>query len=139
VGVLHLLGHLWGSVNTIVGLLFGLGGRYEWDKTARVFRVYGGWMVRIFTHFKFVGMCVGDVVLSKAPLHPKIDRHELVHAAQSRLLGPFYLPATLLGYAIGLLLCPECPHDASPMEVWADIASDNVDTNFYLRNQQKKD
>jgi hypothetical protein len=133
--ILHLLGHLWGSVNTLFGLFFGLGGRYTVDTTHRVFRVYGGWMVRIFTSFGFIGMCVGDVVLSKAPLPDNIDRHELIHAAQSRLLGPLYLPATILGYAIGLVLCPKCPHDASPLEVWADIASDNQGTNLYLKQK----
>jgi hypothetical protein len=133
----HLVGHLWGGFNTVVGLLFGLGGHYTVDKTNRVFRVYGGWMVRIFTYFGFIGMCVGDVVLSKEPLAPNIDRHELVHATQSRLLGPLYLPATILGYAIGLVLCPKCPHDASPLEVWADVASDNAHTNFYLCQKQK--
>jgi hypothetical protein len=127
------LGHCWGSINTVIGLFFGLGGRYTFDKAARVFRVYGGWMVRRFTSWGFIGMCVGDVVLSQEPLPEHIDRHELVHAIQSRLLGPLYLPLTLLGYAIGLLLCPQCPHDGSPMEIWADVASDNADTNYYLR------
>ena len=132
-----ILGHLWGTINTFLGVLFGLGGRYSWDRKNHVFRVYGGWMVKIFTRFGFIGMCVGDVILSAAPLPENIDKHELVHALQSRILGPFYLPFTILGYLIGYIIYPKDPHDASPLEIWADIASDNASINNYLLSKKK--
>lgn len=104
-------------------------------------------MVRIFRKLGYAGMCVGDVVLCAFDLKntmPKIYAHELVHATQGRLLGPFYLPATLLCYTIGFCLCPTDAHDASPMEIWADIASDNANRNRYLfrlreRRRNRKD
>jgi hypothetical protein len=131
---------LWALPNTLVGLLFGVGGRFRWDRENRVFVVLGGWMVAIFRRLGFAGMCVGDVVLCAYDLpvrSPGIYRHELVHATQARLLGPLYLPLTLLGYALGVLLCPRCPHDGSPLEVWADLASGNADTNAYLRRRRQ--
>jgi hypothetical protein len=98
-------------------------------------------MVAIFRRLGYAGMCVGDVVLCADDLphrFPDIYRHELVHATQARILGPFYLLLTLLGYALGLILFPANAHDASPMEVWADLASGNSDTNAYLRSRRAK-
>ena len=143
-GALYLLlrvaGHVWASPNTLIALLFGLGGRYRLDRANRVIVVRGGWMVAIFRRLGYAGMCVGDVVLCAEDLprrFPGVYRHELVHATQARLFGPLYLPLTLLGYALGLLLYPANPHDASPLEVWADRASGNEDTNTYLRSRRQ--
>lgn len=139
--VLRLLGHLWSLPNTLVGLLFGLGGRWRWDRAHRVVVVDGGWVVAIFTRLGYAGMCVGDVVLAAGDLatsDPPIYRHELVHATQARLLGPLYLPLTLLGYAWGALLFPANAHDASPLEVWADRASGNAAFNAYLRHRNER-
>jgi len=97
-------------------------------------------MVAIFRRLGYAGICVGDVVLCADDLSrrfPGFYRHELVHATQARLFGPLYLPLTLLGYALGLLLYPANPHDASPLEVWADRASGNEDTNTYLRSRRQ--
>lgn len=130
--LLRALGHLWNLPNTCVGALFALGGRWTWEPDARVFRVTGGWMAAIFGRLGYAGMCVGDLVIQTQPLDPATWRHELVHAVQGRLLGPLYLPATLLGYAWGYLRFPKNGHDASPLEIWADLASGNAHRNAYL-------
>ena len=136
--LLRLLGHLWTLPNTLIALLFGLGGCYRWDAANEVVLVFDGWMVAIFRRFRYVGMSIGDVILCADDLPtcmPRVYRHELVHTTQARLLGPLYLPLTLLGYALGYLLYRANPHDASPLEVWADIASGNTSANAYLRHR----
>ena len=135
--MLSLLGALWSLPNTLIGLLFGVGGRYRWDAPHRVVVVDGGWVVALFGRRYFSGMCVGDVVLCTHPLSDATFRHELIHATQGRLLGPLYLPLTLLGYAWGFLVFPQNGHDASPLEIWADIASGNAHTNAYLRAKKR--
>ena len=128
-----MIGHLWSLPNTLIGLLFGVGGRFEIDVENRVFVVTGGWMAGIFGKLGYAGMCVGDVVLCAGPLSMGVYRHELVHAVQARILGPLYLPLTLLGYAYGYLRFPKNAHDASPLEVWADVKSGNAHTNEFTR------
>lgn len=133
--ILRLIGHLWALPNTLIALTFGMGGTFTLDRENRVLIAEKGWMACIIRRNGYAGMCVGDVVICAYDLrrdHPRIYRHELVHATQSRMLGPFYLPLTLFGYALGFLLDPRCPHDASPLEVWADAASGNADHNRYL-------
>jgi hypothetical protein len=136
----RLPGHLWTLPNTLIALLFGIGGRYVWDPANEVVVVIGGWVPRIFTALGYAGMSVGDVVLGGEDLrvgHPEIYRHELVHTTQARLFGPLYLPLTLLCYAIGFCRFRENPHDGSPLEVWADKASGNREWNAYLRHRQR--
>ena len=87
-----MIGHLWNLPNTLIGVVFGLGGRFETDVENRVFVVTGGWMAGIFGKLGYAGMCVGDVVLCAGPLSMSVYRHELVHAVQGRILGPLYLP-----------------------------------------------
>lgn len=131
----NLLGHLWNLPNTLVGLIFGLGGRWEWDSENRVVVILGGWVPAIFRRLGYAGMCVGDVVLCAYPIRehsPRVYSHEIVHAVQGRFLGPLYLPVTILGYLYGFCLSPKEAHDASPMEVWADVASGNALKNRYL-------
>ena len=131
--VLLLLGQLWNLPNTLIGLLFGLGGQFSWDATNRVVVVQGGWVAETFGRRYFSGMCVGDVVICSQTLSAATYRHELVHAIQGRILGPLYLPLTLIFYAWGSIIFPENGHDASPLEVWADRASGNSESNAYLR------
>jgi hypothetical protein len=126
---------LWSLPNTLIGLVFGLGGRFRWDAKNRVVVVHGGWVAQTFGRRYFAGMCVGDVVLCSQKLSEATYRHELVHAVQGRILGPLYLPLTLLGYAWGYAIFPENGHDASPLEVWADRASGNAAHNAYLRRR----
>lgn len=133
--ILLLLGQLWTLPNTLIGLLFGLGGRFSWDATNRVVVVDGGWVAASFGRRYFSGMCIGDVVICSQKLSDNTYRHELVHALQGRILGPLYLPLTLLGYAWGYLVFPQNGHDASPLEIWADRASGNAASNAYLRRR----
>lgn len=136
------LGHLWALPNTLVGALFGLGGQWRWDPGAEAFIVIGGWMAAIFRRLGYAGMSIGDVVLCAYDLpvrSPDVYRHELVHTVQARLLGPLYLPLTLLGYAFGLLRFPANPHDGSPLEVWADAASGNAARNAYLCHRHSRE
>lgn len=138
---LRFLGHLWALPNTLVALLFAVGGRLRFDKPNQVLVVDGGWVVAIFKRLGYAGMCVGDVVLCEGDLQtrwPDVYRHELVHATQARLLGPLYLPLTLLGYAYGYLRFPQNGHDASPLEIWADVASGNAAYNAFLRARKPR-
>ncbi len=134
--VLLLIGHFWSLPNTLVGLFLGLGGRFSWDRANRVFVVHGGWVAEIFGRRYFSGMCVGDVVICSQKLSEAIYQHELVHATQGRILGPLYLPLTLIFYVWGYIIFPENGHDASPLEVWADRASGNAAHNAYLRTKR---
>jgi hypothetical protein len=130
------LGHLWSLPNTLIGLFFGLGGHYTLDRANRVFVVDGGWIAETFGRRYFSGMCIGDVVICSQKLSDAIYRHELVHATQGRILGPLYLPLTLLGYTWGYLVFPQNGHDASPLEIWADRVSGNAESNAYLRHRK---
>jgi len=83
----------------------------------------------------YAGMCIGEIVFISQELSPSTFRHEVAHAQQGRLTGIFYLPLTLLGYLYGFLRYPRDmhkAHDASPMEIWADIWSDNEERNLIL-------
>lgn len=130
-----MIGHLWSLPNTLIGLLFGLGGTLLFDRTNRVFVITGGWMAAIFGRLGYAGMCVGDVVICAQPLSAGTYRHELVHAHQARLLGPLYLPVTILCYLWGFIIFPKNGHDASPLEIWADRASGNAHHNAYLKHK----
>ena len=134
----RILGHLWNAPNTIVGLCFGLGGSFRLDPTAGVVVVRGGWMAGIFGCLGYAAMCVGDVVIEAMPLDAATMRHELAHAHQGRVLGPLYLPLTLLGYAIGFLRCPSLAHDASPLEIDADRRSGNAHGNRWLARRNAR-
>jgi hypothetical protein len=139
--ILRLLGHVWTLPNTLIALLFGLGGKYGWDTDNEVAVIVGGWVPAIFTQLGYAGMSIGDVILGAEDLraaHPRIYQHELVHTTQSRLFGPLYLPLTIICYAIGFCRFRENPHDGSPLEIWADQASNNAPWNAYLRHQRDK-
>ena len=129
------LGHLWSLPSTLIGLFFGLGGKYTLDRVNRVVVVHGGWVAETFGRRYFSGMCIGDVVIYSQKLPESIYRHELIHALQGRIFGPLYLPLTLIGYAWGYLIFPQNGHDASPLEVWADRASGNTERNAYLQRR----
>ncbi|MBC8104342.1 MAG: hypothetical protein H7Z41_17335 [Cytophagales bacterium] len=137
----RLIGHFWTLPNTLIALLFGLGGRLHWDGQNEVIVIVGGWMPAVFTRLGYAGMSVGDGILGAIDLrtaYPGIWRHELVHTTQARLLGPLYLPATILGYTLGFLRFRPNPHDASPLEIWADVASGNAERNAYLRSRRSR-
>ena len=68
------------------------------------------------------------------------DQRGVAHARQGRLTGIFYLPLTLVCYLYGFLRYPmdiHHAHDASPMELWADIWSGNEDRNLILAARRR--
>jgi hypothetical protein len=87
-------------------------------------------------------------ILPTRPMSDESLAHESVHQGQSQVLGPFYLPAILTSYAMGVgdyigtgaFFWGVDPvtyiHDASPMEVMADLFSGkekNIKGNLALQ------
>jgi hypothetical protein len=132
---LMLFGHLWNLPNTAIALIMAIGGKLSIDRGNRVIIVRGSITGKLLGRFGYAGMCIGDIVFVSQELSPSTFCHEVAHAKQGRLTGIFYLPLTLLGYLYGFLRYPQDihkAHDASPMELWADIWSDNQDRNLIL-------
>ena len=133
--VTHWIGHLWSLPNTFVSLILAVGGRLSIDRVNRVIVVRGSLIGKVLGRFGYAGMCIGDIIFISQELSRSTYRHEVAHARQGRLTGIFYLPLTLLGYLYGFLRYPwdiHRAHDASPMELWADIWSGNEDSNLIL-------
>ena len=130
-----LFGHLWNLPNTAIALIMAIGGKLSIDRENRVIIVRGSITGKVLGRFGYAGMCIGDIVFISQELSPSTFRHEVAHAKQGRVTGVFYLPLTLLGYLYGFLRYPRDihkAHDASPMELWADIWSDNQERNLIL-------
>jgi hypothetical protein len=130
-----LFGHLWNLPNTAIALIMAIGGKLSINRENRVIIVRGSITDKLLGRFGYAGMCIGDIVFVSQELSPSTFRHEVAHAKQGRVTGVFYLPLTLLGYLYGFLRYPQDihkAHDASPMELWADIWSDNQDRNLIL-------
>jgi hypothetical protein len=138
--VVRILGHIWNIPNTAFALLISAGGKLSIDYENRVIIVRGSITGKVLGRFGYAGMCIGDIVFVSLELSPSTFRHEVAHAQQGRLTGIFYLPLTLLGYLYGFLRYPRDihkAHDASPMEIWADIWSDNQDRNLILAERSQ--
>jgi hypothetical protein len=136
---LMLLGHLWNLPNTAIALIMAIGGTLSVDRESRVIVVRGSLTGKVLGRFGYAGMCIGDIVFISQELSPSTFRHEVAHAKQGRLTGIFYLPLTLLGYLYGFLRYPRDmhkAHDASPMELWADISSGNEERNLILAGRR---
>jgi hypothetical protein len=134
-----LLGHLWNLPNTAIALIMATGGKLSVDRENRVIVVRGSLTGKVLGRFGYAGMCIGDIVFISQELSPSTFRHEVAHAKQGRLTGIFYLPLTLLGYLYGFLRHPRDmykAHDASPMELWADIWSGNEERNLILAGRR---
>jgi hypothetical protein len=134
-----ILGHLWNLPNTAIALIMTIGGKLSVDRENRVIVVRGSLTGKVLGRFGYAGMCIGDIVFISQELSPSTFRHEVAHAKQGRLTGIIYLPLTLLGYLYGFLRYPRDmhkAHDASPMELWADIWSDNQDRNLILAGRR---
>jgi len=130
-----ILGHLWNIPNTAIALLLTIGGKFVLDRDNRVIVVRGSLTGRVLGRCGYAGMCIGDIIFISQELSPSTYRHEVAHARQGRLTGIFYLPLTLVCYLYGFLRYPmdiHSAHDASPMELWADIWSDNQEGNLIL-------
>ena len=117
---LTLLGHVWTSQNSLIGLLYGLGGHYSYDSCHETIKVTGGVGNWIFGG-NYGAITFGDVVLSRKRITNSTYQHELVHVQQGRYMGPLYIASTILSYGVGFLR--GYGHDASPMEIDADIRS----------------
>jgi hypothetical protein len=138
--VVRILGHIWNIPNTAFALLISAGGKLLIDHDNHVIIVHGSFTGKVLGRFGYAGMCIGDIVFVSQELSPSTFCHEVAHAKQGRLTGIFYLPLTLLGYLYGFLRYPRDmhkAHDASPMELWADIWSDNQDRNLILVEQRQ--
>ncbi len=138
--VVRILGHIWNIPNTAFALLISAGGKLSIDHDNRVIIVRGSITGKVLGRFGYVGMCIGYIIFISQELSPSTFRHEVTHAQQGRLTVVFYLPLTLLGYLYGFLRYPRDmhkAHDASPMELWADIWSDNHDRNLILVEQRQ--
>jgi hypothetical protein len=135
-----LFGHLWNLPNTAIALIMAIGGKLSIDRENRVIIVRGSVTGMVLGRFGYAGMCIGDIVFVSQELSPSTFRHEVAHAQQGRLTGIFYLPLTVLGYLYGFLRYPRDmhkAHDASPMEIWADIWSNNQERNLILVEQRQ--
>ena len=135
-----ILGHLWNLPNTAIASIMTIGGKLSVDRENRVIVVRGSLTGKVLGRFGYAGMCIGDIVFISQELSPSTFRHEVAHAKQGRLIGIFYLPLTLLGYLYGFLLYPRDmhkAHDASPMELLADIWSDNEERNLILAARRR--
>jgi hypothetical protein len=138
--VVRILGHIWNIPNTAISLLLSAGGKLAVDRGNRVIIVRGSVTGKVLGRFGYAGMCIGDIVFVSQELSPSTFCHEVAHAKQGRLTGIFYLPLTLLGYLYGFLRYPRDmhkAHDASPMEIWADIWSGNEERNLILVEQRQ--
>ena len=62
--------HGWASPNTVIGLVFGLGGAFGIDRKNAVFVVQGGWMARIFgpLYLPLTLLCYG-IGFVRSPKH----------------------------------------------------------------------
>ena len=138
--VTQWMGHLWNLPNTAIALVMAIGGKLSVDRENRVIVVRGSLTGKILGRFGYAGMCIGDIVFISQELSPSTYRHEVAHARQGRLTGIFYLPLTLVCYLYGFLRYPmdiHRAHDASPMELWADIWSGNEECNLILAARRR--
>ncbi len=137
---IQIVGQLWNLPNTAIALIMAIGGTLSLDRENHVIVVRGSLTGRVLERFGYAGMCIGDIVFISQELSPSTFRHEVAHARQGRLTGIFYLPLTLIGYLYGFLRYPRDihrAHDASPMELWADIWSGNEDRNLILAARRR--
>ena len=92
--LLRLIGYVWASPNTLIGLVLGLLS-FQIPRLVRGVIVYDGpvrgvlWIVRAFRRS---AITFGHVVLSNRRLEGRLLAHELHHVRQYERLGPFYIP-----------------------------------------------
>jgi hypothetical protein len=99
-----LVGVLWASPNTLLGLLIGgigliFGARVR--RAGRAIEFHGGgvaWLLRCIPDGQFIlALTLGHVVLGQTGASLDISRkHEAVHIAQYERWGPFMIPAYFL-------------------------------------------
>ena len=137
---IQIVGHLWNLPNTVIALIMAIGGTLSVDRENQVIVVRGSLTGKVLGRFGYAGMCIGDIIFISQELSPSTFRHEVAHARQGRLTGILYLPLTLVCYFYGFLRYPmdiHRAHDASPMELWADIWSGNQERNLILAARRR--
>jgi hypothetical protein len=128
---------LWQAPQAALGLVGAWGGRLvARDEATLTFE--GGWLPRAL---RAQAVSLGPIILTCPGTTEATMAHERAHCRQSLRLGPLYLPATLLGYGIGIVRALRegggwdwtKAHDASPLEIEADLGSghpENIDRNW---------
>lgn len=97
-----LLGRVWASPNTLLGILLGLiNGNVPRRHDDAFDIILGEGIVAACCNALGVrAFTVGDCILWNSPPHAVIRRHEMRHVAQFRVLGPFFLPVYFLLLAV---------------------------------------
>ncbi len=98
--LLRLLGYVWTSPNTLLGLIFGLLA-FQRPRASNGIVVFDGpirgslWVI---SRLRRAAITYGHVVLSNRRLEGRLLVHELHHVRQYERLGPLYIPLYLLIY-----------------------------------------
>lgn len=110
-----VLGSIWTSPNTLLGLILGIftlqrphvvGGAIAFDRGPRGFS-------RFLLAINRVAITLGDVVISAEPLSGRLLAHEREHVRQFHRWGPAFLPAYLALFLV-------YGYRRNPFEVAAD-------------------
>lgn len=113
-GLGRTVGHVWGLPNTAVGLAYGaiglpLGAGMRWDSTNAVLQVTNHPLM-------LSAMSLGDVNIFGPQTPPNgspnrfgvtAGQEEALHSIQSRVLGPLYFPAHIIGGVKSWMTSPE--------------------------------
>lgn len=118
-----ILGMIWASPNSLVGLVIGLAGLCTGGRVrvrGRVLEFYGGavtWLVRHLKDGEFVlAFTLGHTILGQTEASLDIAReHEMVHVRQFERWGPLMAPAYLL-CSLVLWLQGRRPYYDNPFE-----------------------
>ena len=121
--LLQLLGIIWASPYTLIGLSLGIiglctGGRAR--VRGRAIEFYGGavkWLVTRLPHGQFTfAFTLGHTILGQSDASLDISRdHEMVHVRQFECWGPFMGPAYLLSSLV-LWIAGRRPYRDNPFE-----------------------
>jgi len=121
--LLRILGMIWASPYTLIGLLLGgiglcTGGRAR--IRGRAIEFYGGavkWLVTRLPHGQFtLALTLGHTVLGQSDASLDISRaHETIHIRQFERWGPFMGPAYLLSSLV-LWIAGRRPYRDNPFE-----------------------
>lgn len=136
--MLEIIRLVWTLPNQLLGAVGAIGGkRARVETSPRAHVVVGSWLGRFMAKSGLSSATtLGDFILigrEEGSAREALIAHERVHILQSNLLGPLYLPMTLIGYLMsGVISKGKEWHDASPLEIDADIRSGhraNVESN----------
>ena len=98
--MVRLLGYVWASPNTLLGLLLALLS-FQGPRITRGVLVFDeepprGFLWLLRKVFRKAAITYGHVVLSAVPLDGRLLTHELHHVRQYERLGPLYIPVYVL-------------------------------------------